>query len=128
MRQMKQFKYVTVRQYGGLAGGGHRGEANQGPAAAVHAVQNSYYNNVYDLAAAYAVYMVQGHVFLDGNKRAASAVMLDFLALNKAPTSISTSRVIMLMVELQSRSQSGESAGDLIRWVASVLRRKRRRR
>jgi hypothetical protein len=56
-------------RWGGQPGGGHRGAENEGAEAAVQAVKNSYYDKLEDLAAAYAVYIVQGHVFMDGNKR-----------------------------------------------------------
>jgi death-on-curing family protein len=118
---------VLLRRFGGLEGGGHRGEAYEGVEAATSAVENAYYDDVYELAAAYAVYMVQGHVFLDGNKRAASAAMLDFLRLNHARTGISAERVVSIMVELQKRSEGGENAGSLIQWIASCLRSRRRR-
>src|SRR3990167_3607639 len=50
--------------------------------AATRAVENSYYEDPYDLAAAYAVYIVQGHVFLDGNKRSAAFAACEFLRAN----------------------------------------------
>lgn len=125
-------KYVTVEQvveahdallakYGGMEGGGHRGEDYQGVDAAVRAVENAYYDNPYHLAAAYAVYIVQGHVFLDGNKRAASFAMLEFLKANCIPIRIAKRRLISCMVEMQQRSEGGESAGDLILWVAAQI-------
>lgn len=110
-----------LRTYGGLAGGGHRGDFYEGVEAAVQAVQNSYYENIHELAAAYAVYIVQGHVFLDGNKRAASFAMFTFLLGNGASVVVSPERAIPIMVELQQRSEQGERTDDLIRWVASKI-------
>lgn len=49
-----------LRRFGGLPGDGLRGEAYEGVDAAVQAVKNSYYDSVAELAAAYAVYIVQG--------------------------------------------------------------------
>lgn len=117
---------ILLKRFGGPEGGGHRGDAYEGVEAAVRAVENSYYDDVYELAAAYAVYIVQGHVFLDGNKRAGSAAMLDFLRGNKARTSISAERVVVLMVELQQRSEQGEGTDALIQWVAAKLRGRRK--
>ena len=113
---------VLLRRYWGLEGGGHRGSAFEGVEAAVLAVENSYYDDVYELAAAYAVYIVQGHVFLDGNKRAASAAMLEFLRLNGKRPRISTPGLVSTMLKLQSMFEDGASAGTLIAWVASRLR------
>ena len=63
-------------------GGGHRGAKYEGVEAAVQAVKNSYYNSIEELGAAYAVYIVQGHVFQDGNKRTGLDAMMTFLAIN----------------------------------------------
>jgi len=133
---MKNTKYISVEQvlaihdavlrYGGAEGPGHRGEAYEGVEAAVYAVRNSYYESVYELAAAYAVYIVEGHVFLDGNKRTASHVMLDFLRANRAHTSISAEQAARLMIDLQKRVESREE-GTLVNWVASKLRVRKRR-
>ena len=117
---------VLLQRYGGTVGGGHRGSDYEGVEAAVRAVENAYYDSVYELAAAYAVYIVQGHVFLDGNKRAASFAMLEFLRANGASTRISTKRVIATMVEMQKRSESGVGAGELIQWVAARLSSRKR--
>jgi len=65
---------------GGRGGGGPRGAAYEGVDAAAQAVKNSYYESLEELAAAYAVYIAQGHVFADGNKRTGAATMLTFLA------------------------------------------------
>ena len=75
---------ALLERFGGLAGGGPRGESFEGVDAAVQAVKNSYYETIEELAAAYAVYLVQGNVFLDGNKRAGAAAMLTFLQANGA--------------------------------------------
>ena len=135
---MTRFQYVTAEQvmeaheillkkYGGLEGGGHRGSSYEGVEAAVKAVENAYYENIYELAAAYAVYIVQGHVFLDGNKRAASFAMFEFLWANKTKTRISPERSATLMIEMQRRSENGESADSLIRWIAVELTPRKRR-
>lgn len=124
-----------LRRFGGLEGGGHRGASYEGVEAAVQAVKNSYYDSPLELAAAYAVYIVQGHVFLDGNKRAGAAAMLTFLEANGISIRIGGENVAALMIELQERSEAGEDVSRLIAWIASVLdkarparpKRKRRR-
>ena len=70
---------AVLAETGGLPGGGPRGSSYEGVDAAVQAVKNSYYDTVEELAAVYAVYVVQGHVFADGNKRTGAAAMLTFL-------------------------------------------------
>lgn len=113
---------AVLRRWGGLEGGGHRGAAYEGVDAAVQAVKNSYYDTVEELAAGYAVYIVQGHVFLDGNKRTAAATMLTFLEANGARVRVGSDQVAGMMIELQRRSESGEGVAQLIAWIAGTLR------
>jgi len=109
---------------GGRGGGGHRGAAYEGVDAAVQAVKNSYYETLEELAAAYAVYVVQGHVFADGNKRTGAAAMLTFLRANGGRTAISDEHLAAMMIELQRRAESGEDVGRLVRWIAAELARR----
>ena len=106
---------------GGMSGGGQRGANYEGVEAAVRAVENSYYNDVFELAAAYAVYIVQGHVFADGNKRTATAAMFVFLKENGESSKISDEKAAAMTIELQMRARAGESTGDLIGWVAGQI-------
>ncbi len=58
---------------------------------AVAQAQNVYWygnGDLYDIAAAYCYYIAQVQVFLDGNKRAATAACLAFLKLNGVRTDI----------------------------------------
>lgn len=112
---------ALLEQFGGLAGGGPRGASYEGAEAAVQAVRNSYYETVEELAAAYAVYLVQGHVFLDGNKRAGAAAMLTFLEANGASVRIPPEELASMMIDLQKRSEAGEDASRLISGFASLL-------
>ena len=129
---MKRTRYLTADQivhahqillerWGGDEGGGHRGASYEGVEAAMQAVKNSYYEPLVDLAAAYAVYIVQGHVFLDGNKRTGAAAMLAFLELNGSRLAMRNTRLFELMIDLQERSESGESTATLVHWLSSSL-------
>jgi len=106
---------------GGLPGGGHRGSSYEGVEAAVQAVKNSYYDTIEELAAAYAVYIVQGHVFADGNKRTGEAAMLTFLEANGTRATLTAERCATLMIELQRRAEAGEDVARLVRWIAGAL-------
>ena len=116
---------ALLDEFGGAPGGGHRGEAYEGVDAAVQAVKNSYYETLEELAAAYAVYVIQGHVFLDGNKRAGAAAMLTFLQGNGVSIRIRPDELARLMIDLQRRSERGEDASRLIAALASDLRSRR---
>lgn len=107
-----------IEKFGGSAGGGHRGQSYEGVEAAVQAVKNSYYSKPAELAAAYAVYIVQGHVFQDGNKRTGEAALLTFLEINDRPCTVS---LWQEMVELQLRAESGERTDLLIQWLATII-------
>lgn len=119
--QIVEMHDELLSRWGGNPGGGHRGAGYEGVEAAVQAVKNSYYDTAEELAAAYAVYIVQGHVFLDGNKRAGAAALATFLAANRIPLRITSLDLARLMIELQVRSERGERTDDLIRWMASLL-------
>ena len=107
-----------LERWGGQGGGGHRGQAYEGVEAAVQAVKNSYYTTAQEQAAAYAGYIVQGHVFQDGNKRTGEAAMLTFLEANDRPCKGSMWRA---MVELQERAEAGEATDDLVAWLAGRI-------
>ena len=114
----------TLLVDGGRGGGGHRGAAYEGVDAAAQAVKNSYYETLEELAAGHAVYIVQGHVFGDGNKRSGAAAMLTFLRANGRRTAISDERLAAMMIELQRRAESGEDVERLVRWMAAELARR----
>lgn len=108
-------------QWGGDEVGAHRGPAYEGVEAAVQAVKNSYYETLEELAAAYAVYVVQGHVFLDGNKRTGAAAMLTFLVANGQKPALSPDGAFEAMLELQSRAEAGERPDALIAWLSGLM-------
>lgn len=110
-----------ISQWDGDEGGGHRGEAYEGVEAAAQAVKNSYYETIEELAAAYAVYIVQGHVFLDGNKRTGAAALTTFMVANQKPSSITQRELYNSMIELQKRSESGERTDRLVAWLSAKL-------
>ena len=118
---------ALLDQFGGLGGGGPRGGSYEGVEAAVQAVKNSYYETAEELAAAYAVYIVQ--VFLDGNKRTGAAAMLTFLQANAAAAAITIppEQLASMMIDLQQRSEAGEDPSRLIASIASVLASRRAR-
>jgi death-on-curing family protein len=89
--------------------------------AAVQAVKNSYYETLEELAAAYAVYIVQGHVFMDGNKRSGAAALATFLVGNGRDPKISPTALKGAMLELQQRAELGERTDVLIAWLADQI-------
>lgn len=109
-----------LARWGGEEGVSHRGPNDEGVEAAVQAVKNSYYEATQELAAAYAVYIVQGHVFMDGNKRTAACAMLTFATGNGVDATVSPRRLQAAMVEVQQRAENGESSERLVYWLAEI--------
>jgi death-on-curing protein len=109
-----------LTRWGGEEGVGHRG-GDWGVEAAVQAVKNSYYETVNELAAAYAVYIVQGHVFMDGNKRTGGAAAVLFMEANGIRPQIAPQELTAAMLELQQRAEAGQRTDLLIEWLADQL-------
>jgi death-on-curing protein len=124
--QIVEIHDAYVRRYGGDMGGGHRGESYEGVDAVAQAVKNSYYETLVELAAAYAVYIVQGHVFLDGNKRAAYAAMVLFLGQNGVvlPESMDLAAAMITMQRACEPEDGGRppATNELVGWLSSKIR------
>ena len=127
VEDVEHFHTDQIERHGGSRAPGHRGPT-EGVAAAVAAVANSYYDDVFELAAAYAVYIVMGHVFGDGNKRTGCAAMLTFLRLNGVRIVAPAPMLRDWMLDLQTKAESDPrpQASDLVDWVAGRLRAHRR--
>ncbi len=112
-----------LRRYGGSMLPGHRGQ-EEGVTAAVLAVENSYYDDLFELTAAYAVYIVMGHVFGDGNKRAGSGAALVFLAVNGIHLRARPQELRDAMLEVQRRAEDEPrpATSELIAWMARWFR------
>jgi len=119
---------VLLARYGGRGGGGPRGPYYEGVDAAVQAVKNSYYQTLEELAAAYAVNVVQGHVFANGNERTGAAAMLTFLEANGTSVRMGAEELAAMMIELQQRAEAGEPVSDLVLGIARTLAARRTRR
>ncbi|PYV10255.1 MAG: type II toxin-antitoxin system death-on-curing family toxin [Acidobacteria bacterium] len=112
-----------LRRFGGSVLPGHRGQ-EEGVTAAVLAVENSYYDDLFELTAAYAVYIVMGHVFGDGNKRGGSGAALTFLAVNGIHLRARPQDLRDAMLEVQRRAEAEPrpATSELIAWMALWLR------
>lgn len=74
--------------------------------------------DVFDLAAAYAVAIVQGHCFNDGNKRTAFRVMNATLALNGISLSWDTEATGQIIIRAAQRLRD---EGELAEWLRERL-------
>lgn len=114
---------------GGEEGGGHRGHLGEGADAVAQAVRNSYYDTVPELGAAYAVYTIQGHAFLDACKRTGSFAMMTFLEANGITLRSDKSLEIQAcMLEMQRLCEPEDGSRPwptdrLVAWIARKIER-----
>lgn len=87
----------------------------------MQAVKNSYYESLHELAAAYAVYIIQEQAFADGSKRTGAAPMLTLPEANGQSVHISDIDLMTMTIELQRHAEGSESATTLIGWIAGML-------
>ena len=71
--------------------------------------------DVFDLAAAYAAAVAQGHCFNDGNKRTAYRTMLVCLALNNVAITHETQEIGDLIIALAQRRIDDATLADWLR-------------
>ena len=112
---------ALMSQFGGEEGVGHRGDV-AGVNAVVGAVENAYYSDPFEFAAAYAVYIIQGHIFMDGNKRTGGACAIAFLTANHLAPRAGLQQIRDALLEMQRRAEYGERAPQLLQWFAAILR------
>jgi death-on-curing protein len=113
---------MLVAQFGGLDAGVR--DENLLQAALARPLNKWHYDepkpNLFTLAAAYAFGIAKGHVFHDGNKRAAYVVAVTFLDINDIVCAPSQSDIIETMVAVADGSTSEAELAD---WFRRNIRR-----
>jgi len=113
---------MLVAQFGGLDAGVR--DENLLQAALARPLNKWHYDepkpNLFTLAAAYAFGIAKGHVFHDGNKRAAYVVAVTFLEMNDIVCAPSQSDIVETMVAVADGSMN---EADLAEWFRSNIRR-----
>src|SRR5262249_17530097 len=108
---------MLVAQFGGLDAGVR--DENLLQAALARPLNKWHYDepkpNLFILAAAYAFGMAKGHVFHDGNKRAAYVVAVTFLEMSDVVCAPSQSDIVETMVAVAEGSMSESELGDWFR-------------
>lgn len=74
--------------------------------------------DAYDLAAAYAIAIAQGHCFNDGNKRTAYRVMQTVLELNGVACTLTAARIGPVIIRTAQRLLD---EGELAEWLRDHL-------
>jgi death-on-curing protein len=113
---------MLVAQFGGLDAGVR--DENLLQAALARPLNKWHYDepkpSLFTLAAAYAFGIAKGHVFHDGNKRAAYVVAVSFLEMNDIACAPSQSDIVETMV---AAADGSTSEVDLAQWFRSTIRR-----
>lgn len=74
--------------------------------------------DIYEMAAAYAFHIAQNHPFIDGNKRAALASALVFLAMNGISITAQTNKLYDAMIAVASGKFGKTEFADVLRALA----------
>jgi death-on-curing protein len=112
-----QVERIHARQlaaFGGTPGIRDRG----GMESAVVQPQNIHFyagGDLYEIAAGYAFHIAQAQAFLDGNKRTATGVALDFLELNGVQTSPATKELHAAMIAIAERRMDRSGLASTLR-------------
>ena len=113
---------MLVAQFGGLDAGVR--DENLLQAALGRPLNKWHYDepkpNLFVLAAAYAFGIAKGHVFHDGNKRAAYVVAMTFLDMNDVISAPAQSDIVETMVAVADGSMS---EAELAEWFRSAIKR-----
>jgi len=113
---------MLVAQFGGLDAGVR--DENLLQAALARPLNKWHYDepkpSLFTLAAAYAFGIAKGHVFHDGNKRAAYVVAVTFLEMNDVVCAPSQSDIVETMVGV---AEGSKSEADLAEWFRGNIRR-----
>ena len=118
-RQVLCLHSTLVKEFGGIDGVRDKGAL----ASAVKSPFQTFggeelFPNLFDKAARLAFGILQGHPFLDGNKRTAVHAMSVFLLANEIELSYDDDALVTLIYDIAS-GKAGER--DLLEWILSHL-------
>lgn len=112
--QVMELHRESLVRHGGIDGVRDSGAVESALASA----QNTWLygrGDVYDIAAAYAYHIAECQAFLDGNKRAAVAAAIAFLALNQCVDNGDDSAIYDAMIAIAQRQMGKAGLADLLR-------------
>jgi len=72
------------------------------------------YPSLIDKAAALAWWIIEGHIFIDGNKRTGMQAAIEFLEINGAITQFDTESIVTIAIEIASGIHSVEELSLII--------------
>lgn len=73
------------------------------------------YQDIYEMAAAYAFHIIKNHPFVDGNKRTGMLVSTTFLELNNVFFKTTSAVIYALAIEIASSQKSKEEIAEFFR-------------
>jgi death-on-curing protein len=112
-----------IRLYGGASGVLNPAALD----AAIHMPEQTHggeylHSTIYEMAAAYAYYLVLDHAFVEGNKRTARMTMVTFLELNGLEITVSEDETLEVMMSIENKTMNKQQVAEWLENV-TVLRR-----
>lgn len=116
---LREEEIITIHDSALETSGGLRGlSLDKSLSGAIHRIHHyiTYENvdDIYEIAALYAIVIAQGHVFNDGNKRTAMISMVNFLSLNNINLLVSNQEIEDIMVNVAEKKIT---KSKLISWI-----------
>jgi death on curing protein len=107
-----------IRLYGGKSGILNPNALD----AAIHMPQQTHdgqylHSTIYEMAAAYAYYLVLDHAFVEGNKRTARMTMVTFLELNGLEITVSEDETVEVMMSIENKTMNKQQVTE---WLENV--------
>jgi len=101
-----------IRTFGGESGLRDRGLLESAAAMPMATFDGIFlHEDIYTMAAAYAYHIIQNHPFVDGNKRAGTAVAINFLRMNGLNFSLNKEALTNLMLDVaQGKAKKAQIA------------------
>lgn len=100
--------------------------------AATHMPQQTHYgqylhSSIYEMAAAYAYYLVLDHAFVDGNKRTARMAMMTFLELNGLEITVSEDESVKVIMSIENKTMNKLQVAEWLEKVTLLRQRSKDR-
>jgi death-on-curing protein len=125
LKLLREEEIITIHDSALFASGGLGGlSLDKSLSGAIHRIHHHLtyedVDDIYEIAALYAIVIAKGHVFNDGNKRTAMISMINFLSLNDINLVVSNQVIENMMVKVAEKKIS---KAKLISWIKKHSKR-----
>jgi len=113
-RDVRYFQRQLINEHGGLHGIRDQGALESSLARPVQLLTYKPEAKIHELAASYGFGLIKSHVFVDGNKRIALAVMDTFLRINGAQLTAEEVDAVCMIRDVASGAKDEAALSDWI--------------